>query len=46
MHKKLLAAGIDSDLMRIPGYTHGDHRFNRGVPAERINAYLKNRAIA
>ena len=46
MHEKLLAAGIESDLMRIPGYTHGDHRFNRGVPAERINAYLKNRATA
>ena len=46
MHEKLLAAGIDSDLMRIPGYTHGDYRFNRGVPAERINAYLKSRATA
>ena len=46
LHEKLLAAGVDSDLMRLAGYTHGDHRFNRGAPAERINAYLKNRATA
>ena len=46
LHETLLAAGVYSDLMRLPGYTHGDHRFNRGAPAERINAYLKNRATA
>ncbi|MBT5053631.1 MAG: alpha/beta hydrolase [Gammaproteobacteria bacterium] len=46
LHETLLAAGVDSDLMRLAGYTHGDHRFNRGAPAERINAYLKNRATA
>ena len=46
LHETLLAAGVDSDLLRLAGYTHGDHRFNRGVPAERINAYLKNRATA
>ena len=45
MHEKLLGAGIDSQLMRIPGYTHGDHRFNQGVAAEKITAYLKHRAI-
>ena len=46
LHEKLLAAGVDSDLMRMPGYTHGDHRFNSGAPAERITAYLKKRATA
>ena len=46
LHETLLAAGVDRDLLRLAGYTHGDHRFNRGVPAERINAYLKNRATA
>ncbi|MDC3331207.1 alpha/beta hydrolase [Pseudomonadales bacterium] len=46
LHETLLAAGVDSDLMCLAGYTHGDHRFNRGAPAERINAYLKNRATA
>jgi acetyl esterase/lipase len=46
LHEKLLAAGVDSDLMRMPGYTHGDHRFNKGAPAERINAFLKKRATA
>ena len=46
LHETLLAAGVDSDLMHLAGYTHGDHRFNRCAPAERINAYLKNRATA
>jgi acetyl esterase/lipase len=46
LHEKLLAAGVDSDLMRMPAYTHGDHRFNKGAPAERINAFLKKRATA
>ena len=46
MHEKLLGAGIDSQLMRIPGYTHGDHRFNQGVAVEKITAFLKDLAIS
>jgi acetyl esterase/lipase len=46
LHEKLLAAGVDSDLMCIPAYTHGDHRFNQGAPAKRINDFLCNRANA
>ena len=45
MHEKLLAAGIASQLMRIPGYTHGDYRFNRGEAAEKMTAFLKDLAI-
>ena len=41
MHDALLAAGIDSQLMRIAGYTHGDYRFNRDEPASRISDFLK-----
>jgi len=45
MHEKLLAAGIDSQLMRIPGYTHGDYRFNQGEAGAKITAFLKALAI-
>ena len=45
MHEKLLAASIDSQLMRIPGYTHGDYRFNRGEAATKITAFLKDLVI-
>jgi acetyl esterase/lipase len=45
MHEKLLEAGIDSQMMIIPGYTHGDYRFNRGEAAVKINAFLKDLAI-
>ena len=45
MHEKLLEAGIDSQMMIIPGYTHGDYRFNRGEAAAKINAFLKDLAI-
>jgi acetyl esterase/lipase len=45
MHEKLLAAGINSQLMRIPGYTHGDYRFNQGEAAVKITAFLKDLAI-
>ena len=46
MHEKLLAAGIDSQLMLLPGYTHGDHRFNGGEAAAKINAFLAALAIS
>ena len=45
MHEKLMEAGIDSQLMLIPGYTHGDYRFNRGEAAAKITAFLKDLAI-
>ena len=45
MHEKLLAAVTDSHLMLIPGYTHGDYRFNRGEAAAKITAFLKDLAI-
>jgi len=45
MHEKLLAAGIDSHLMLITEYTHGDYRFNRGEAAAKITAFLKDLAI-
>ena len=45
MHEKLRAAGIDSQLMRFPEYTHGDYRFNRGEAAAKITAFLKDLAI-
>jgi acetyl esterase/lipase len=40
MHEALLTAGVDSQLMRMPGYTHGDYRFNRDEPAARISAFV------
>ena len=46
MHEKLQAAGIDSQLMLLPGYTHGDHRFNRGEAAAKITAFLEDLAIS
>jgi len=42
----LLAAVTDSHLMLIPGYTHGDYRFNRGEAAAKITAFLKDLAIS
>ena len=45
MHDELLAAGVDSELMLMPGYTHGDYKFNQGEPAAKISAFLKNLAV-
>ena len=45
MHEALLAAGNDSQLMCLAGYTHGDYRFNRDEPAARISAFLKKVAL-
>jgi hypothetical protein len=45
MHEALLAAGNDSQLMCLEGYTHGDYRFNRDGPAARISAFLKKVAL-
>ena len=42
MHAALLEAGVDSQLMRIANFTHGDYRFNRDEPAERISVFLDN----
>jgi len=42
----LLGAGIDIQLVRTPGYKHEDLRFNQGVAAEKITAFLKHLAIA
>ncbi len=40
MHSALLAVGVDSDFMPIAGYTHGDYRFNRDKPAQKISQFL------
>jgi acetyl esterase/lipase len=40
MHAALLEAGVDSQLMRIANFTHGDYRFNRDEPAKRISVFL------
>jgi acetyl esterase/lipase len=45
MHEALLSAGVDSQLMCIAGYTHGDYRFNRDEPAARMSAFLKKTAL-
>jgi acetyl esterase/lipase len=40
LHEALLGAGVDSQLMCVDGYTHGDYRFNRDEPAEKMSAFL------
>jgi len=40
MHAGLQSLGLDSELMLVDGYTHGDHRFNRDEPAQRIHRFL------
>jgi len=40
MQAALQALGINSELVLIDGYTHGDYRFNRGEPAQRIHQFL------
>ena len=41
MHEALLDVGADSQLMRVPGYTHGDPRFNLGECSERVSAFMR-----
>jgi acetyl esterase/lipase len=44
MYDALLASGADAQFMRLPGYTHGDYRFNRDQPASAISAFLNKLA--
>lgn len=40
MHASMKSLGLDSELMLVDGYTHGDYRFNRDEPAQRIHQFL------
>jgi len=40
LHNVLQALAIDSELVLIDGYTHGDYRFNLDEPAERIHSFF------
>jgi acetyl esterase/lipase len=44
MQEALKEAGVDTQLMQMAGYTHGDYRFNRGEPASAISAFLSKLA--
>lgn len=40
LHSALQGLGLDSQLIRIANYTHGDYRFNRHRPAQNICDFL------
>ncbi|MFT4518459.1 MAG: acetyl esterase/lipase [Halioglobus sp.] len=40
MHSALLKLGVESQLMTVEKYTHGDYRFNRDEPADKICDFL------
>jgi len=40
LHTALQALAIDSELVLIDGYTHGDYRFNLDEPAERTHSFF------
>jgi len=40
MHQALQGVGVSSEFMSLPGYTHGDYRFNRDECAARISGFL------
>ena len=40
MHAALQKLGVESQLMTVANYVHGDYRFNRDEPAQRISAFL------
>ncbi|ARN76227.1 alpha/beta hydrolase [Oceanicoccus sagamiensis] len=41
MHSALLNAGAQSEFIPVADYTHGDYRFNRDQPAEKISSFLQ-----
>jgi len=40
LHTALQALGLDSELILVDHYTHGDYRFNRDAPAQSIHQFL------